>query len=315
MTNTSGQNMLAPIDMRDLTSLGKIFVESRFFADSKDAAQAVVKILAGRELGFGPVTSMTGVYIVSGKPALSSNLIAARIKSSGRYDYRVTKMDDKECIIEFFEIVNGVREKIGVSPFTMEDAKKAGTKNTDRYPRNMLFARAMTNGARWFCPDVFSGAIYTPDELGANVETDSEGNIVRVINPQSETPQSEPQPQAESIDDEFILKLDARAVELIDSVARWDDEGRRKRLVLVNGYLNQWYGDDKRKWLIDALWRVDTSTKLSNAQIAATLNAMALEKKEDGKYYETDKSKETKKEFDRIIAEYQIKHGQIEMSL
>ena len=29
----------------------------------------------------------------------------------------------------------------------------------------MLFARAMTNGARVHCPEVFVGAVYTPDEL------------------------------------------------------------------------------------------------------------------------------------------------------
>jgi hypothetical protein len=34
----------------------------------------------------------------------------------------------------------------------------------------MLFARAMSNGVRWYCPDVFSGApTYTPEELGADV--------------------------------------------------------------------------------------------------------------------------------------------------
>jgi len=30
----------------------------------------------------------------------------------------------------------------------------------------MLFARAISNGVRWYCPDVFSGAaVYTPDEF------------------------------------------------------------------------------------------------------------------------------------------------------
>jgi hypothetical protein len=31
----------------------------------------------------------------------------------------------------------------------------------------MYFARAMSNGAKWYTPDVFSGPIYTPDELNA----------------------------------------------------------------------------------------------------------------------------------------------------
>ena len=39
----------------------------------------------------------------------------------------------------------------------------------------MLYARALSNGARWFCPDVLNGSpIYTPEELGANVNEDGE---------------------------------------------------------------------------------------------------------------------------------------------
>ena len=44
------------------------------------------------------------------------------------------------------------------------------------FARNMLFARAMSNGARWFTPDVFGGPVYTPDELGA--EVNEQGEVV-----------------------------------------------------------------------------------------------------------------------------------------
>lgn len=39
----------------------------------------------------------------------------------------------------------------------------------------MLFARAISNGVKFFCPDIFLGAtVYTPDELGATVNEDGE---------------------------------------------------------------------------------------------------------------------------------------------
>ena len=38
----------------------------------------------------------------------------------------------------------------------------------------MLFARAMSNGVRTHCPDVTSGNVYTPDELGLMVGEDGE---------------------------------------------------------------------------------------------------------------------------------------------
>ena len=38
----------------------------------------------------------------------------------------------------------------------------------------MLFARALTNGARWFCADAFTGAVYTPEELQVDLDNPSE---------------------------------------------------------------------------------------------------------------------------------------------
>jgi hypothetical protein len=162
--------------MDDAERAARAMSASGFFSDSKTAAQAVVKILAGSELGFGPFASMTGVAIIQGKPAIGANLMAAAVKRTGKYNYRVTKNTDKEVEITFFE---GGQE-IGKSSFTWEDATKAqlsGKDNWKKYPRNMLFARALSNGIRWFTPDIYNGAtVYTPDEMGAI--TDEEGNVI-----------------------------------------------------------------------------------------------------------------------------------------
>jgi len=160
-----------------LMELGKVLAQSGYFTDARDANQAIVKVLAGREMGFGPIASMTGIYIVKGKPSMGANLIAAAIKRSGRYDYRVKELTDEVCRIEFFEMIGGKRESIGVSEFTKAQAQKAGTQNMDKYPRNMLFARTMSNGAKWFCADVFGGPVYTPDELGAVVDGET-GEVI-----------------------------------------------------------------------------------------------------------------------------------------
>src|SRR5574340_819838 len=145
---------------------------SGFFADSKQAAQAVVKILAGQELGFGPFASMTGVHIIQNKPTLAANLMAAAVKRTGKYNYRVVEHTAAVCELAFFE--DG--KEVGRSRFTMEDAKQAGlttNQSWQKYPRNMLFSRALSNGQKWFAPDVFNGAtVYTPEELGADVNED-----------------------------------------------------------------------------------------------------------------------------------------------
>lgn len=162
----------------DVMRLGDVLAKSGMFADARQGAQAVVKILAGREMGFGEIASMTGIHVINGRVSVGANLMASAVKKSGKYDYRVTENTEKVCAIEFFQGGQNKYESIGVSRFTIEDARKAGTKNLDKYPRNMLFARAMSNGVRWFCPDALGGApVYTPEEMGA--DTDEEGNVVQ----------------------------------------------------------------------------------------------------------------------------------------
>jgi len=169
--------------LADVRSVAEMFALSNYF-DAKGnnpqaIAQIVTKIMAGRELGYGPFASVNGIHVIQGRTALSANIMAAAVKASGRYDYRVRKMDDSAVEIEFFEHVGGKRESLGVSTFTREDAKNAGTQNMQKFARNMMFARAMSNGVKWFCPDVFSGsAVYVPEELGADV--DGDGNVIDV---------------------------------------------------------------------------------------------------------------------------------------
>jgi hypothetical protein len=145
----------------EIMSIGKAFAESGMFPDIKSAAQAIVKIQAGAELGIAPFAAMSGIHIISGKPTIGAGVMAAMVKASGKYNYRVTEQTDKVCSINFYEGA----EMIGTSTFTIEDAKKAGTKNTDKFPRNMLFARAMSNGVKWYTPDVFAGPVYVPEEM------------------------------------------------------------------------------------------------------------------------------------------------------
>ena len=163
----------------DIENVAKAMVSSGFFADTAKISQAIVKIMAGREIGLGPFSSMNGIHIIQGKPAFGANIMAGKVKASGRYNYRVTEINDSVCSIEFMELFSSQWSTIGTSTFTIADAKKAGVKNTDKYPRNMLFARAMSNGVRWYCPDIMNGStVYTPEELGADVDQD--GNVINV---------------------------------------------------------------------------------------------------------------------------------------
>jgi hypothetical protein len=153
------------IEAGQAAAVGKLLFDSGMFKDVSGPAQAAVKVLAGKELGIGPIQSMTDVHVVNGKVAVSSALLGALILRSGSYTYTVTDHDDTKCTIEFFR--DG--QPLGFSSYTLDDAQRAGLTGHlmwESNAQNMLFARAMGNGASWYCPDVFNGAVYTPEELG-----------------------------------------------------------------------------------------------------------------------------------------------------
>jgi len=159
-------------------ALGEIFEESELFPDTKSKSQAIVKIMAGREIGLQPIESMTGLNIFSGKISISGNVMASKIKGNPKYDYRAS-ITDEAVSIDFFEILpDGTKDKLGNSTFTMQDAKNAklaGKDNWIKWKRNMMFNRALSNGQKWYCPDVFGGSpVYTPDELDINVNEQDE---------------------------------------------------------------------------------------------------------------------------------------------
>jgi hypothetical protein len=169
-------------NLDDVQRVAKLLALSGYFeakgATEQAVAQLATKVLAGREMGFSPFASANGIHIIQGKPTVSANLMASAVKGSQKYDYRVREMTEVACRIEFFERINGKLESIGVSSFTLDEAKRAGTQNLQKYPKNMLFARCMSNGVRWYTPDVFSSSVYTPEEMGAAV--DAEGEIIEV---------------------------------------------------------------------------------------------------------------------------------------
>jgi hypothetical protein len=150
----------------DALTIGETFHKSGMFTDIKSAQQAVVKIMAGAEMGISPFAAMSGIHIIQGKPTIGAGLMAARVKGFGKYDYKVIEHNEKICQIEYYEKLpaNGLKS-IGVSTFTIEDAKKAGTKNLDKFPKNMLFARAMSNGVKWYTPDIYEAPVYVPEEM------------------------------------------------------------------------------------------------------------------------------------------------------
>ena len=79
----------APMSLGDIMELGNVLVRSGMFRSTVSAEQAVAKVLAGRELGLGPIASMTHVFVIDGKVGLSAGLIGSKIRQHADYNFRV----------------------------------------------------------------------------------------------------------------------------------------------------------------------------------------------------------------------------------
>lgn len=160
---------LATIDPTALAAvrdMADIFVRSGFFSNIRSAEQACVKIMAGQELGIAPFQSMRQIHIWgNGAIQIGYQIIGTKIKQHPRYDYQVVETTTERAAIAFYQVAHSGEGwmKLGVSVFTRQDAQAMGLLTKDNWkkgPQIMLFARAMSQGANMFCPDVMGGAIY-----------------------------------------------------------------------------------------------------------------------------------------------------------
>ena len=160
-----------------LKDLATTFVQSNFFKDTKSASQAVVKIMAGHELGIPPIAAMSQVHVFEGKVELGARLLASLIKRAPNYRFKVLRCDKQACDIEFFERERidsawSEWESMGNASFTEQDAQDANLLNKTNWKswrEDMMFARALSRGFRRYCSDLAGGAaIYVEGEISDN---------------------------------------------------------------------------------------------------------------------------------------------------
>lgn len=184
--------------------------KSSYFKDLKGPSQTLTKILLGQSIGIDPASSVMGIFFNSqGKLTLSANLMAMRIKASGKYRYKFLERSAKACEVEVFEKVDGKWESQGTERVEYDDFKHLhGNPVWKNYPKNMLFARCISNVAKFYTPDVFGGSpVYLPDEIpGSGIE----------VNPETLEVESAFSPDEKIIDVEFESSSYKELKELMD---------------------------------------------------------------------------------------------------
>lgn len=160
---------LTNLNMKQIFWLGDQMALAGIASGNKAAAQASLKIMAGQALGIDPVSAQRGIFFMpSGSIGFMANLVAARIKANPKYDYKVITLTDEVCIITFYDVDKaGKKTEAGTETFGQKDAARQGTQNMQKFPKNMLFARAISNGSKFYCPDVMGDyPIYTEGDAG-----------------------------------------------------------------------------------------------------------------------------------------------------
>ena len=171
--STSGLDMVA--SLADVLKLADTLAAARGgFIPSHftNSAQVAAVILAGRELGVGPMAALRSFYLVNGKLGMDASFVSGRMLAHGIALEWLR--DDDECA--------SVRlSRAGMPPYTSTfsraDAERAGlwgSATWRKYPRAMLRARAITAGARAYAADCFAGSVYTPDELRGGDDRDEQ---------------------------------------------------------------------------------------------------------------------------------------------
>lgn len=123
-----------------------------------------------RSIGLNPLDALNGaMYFVNGKVELSANTMNYLIRSLGHSITKDEKSNQELCILRGRRADNG---DTWTASFSIKEAKVAGIyKNTwEKYPEDMLFARALTRLARQLFPDVIKGC-YVENEIKDAVQS------------------------------------------------------------------------------------------------------------------------------------------------
>lgn len=158
-----------------LGQLAKTIAGSGCFGRDANPYVVAVKILAGHEIGLGPIEAMRGLHLFDGKIELGSAAMSSKIKGSGFFDFEVASLDETGCVLKAFEKSQrtGEWQQLPDVSFTMAEAKRAnltGKKGPwQTYPADMCFARAIARFFRRYCPHLAGGAVYAEGEVSTDL--------------------------------------------------------------------------------------------------------------------------------------------------
>lgn len=236
--------MQAPLTMNELKFYGSMIHEAGLIPKTNNEtpkqleARAMAKVIAGHAYGFDPILSMRLFDVINGKLQPTSECVSVLIKRSGRYNYKVVTWDAQICDLLFVgKATDGTWKPLGHSIFTLDDAKKAGyltgqnKNNWEKIPRNMLLARAITNGKRLYCADVMDpgGYFSSGNDIAESPEVPSDLDYVDALPDHVDPAIHEKPVEGEIVSEDDRQRADA--IEAIDNLLGVKFQGDEAEIV------------------------------------------------------------------------------------
>lgn len=191
------QQMMARFD--ENMKFAKTLINSKLLPPGLDSPEKVLVImLKAKELNIPTMEALQSINIISGKTSLSGQLMLAMARRSGELEDITLDYADIDgactCMIK--------RKNYSpiITKFGPVEARQMGLMDKDNYkkqPKIMYQWRAISANLRLSFGDIIEG-LYTPDELGVDVEIQEDG---------SETISSIPKETEEQKVERYIIEI------------------------------------------------------------------------------------------------------------
>ena len=127
-------------------------------------------VLYGQDLGLSPMQAIQGIYVVEGRPSLASQTWLALLRRAG-HRARVVEHTETSCTVH---LVRGDTGEEHTETYSIDDAVHTGKVKIvdgklvarskegkvlpwEAHTKRLLLARAVSNAARFLCPEVALG--------------------------------------------------------------------------------------------------------------------------------------------------------------
>jgi hypothetical protein len=195
---------IVPRTIEETQSLAKHLSVSTLLPSAlrQKPADIVAIVIAGSELGIGPMTAIRGMDVIGGQIAMRSAMIGGLVQRSSVCEY-LTPVEMTSKVATFKTKRRGSPEPVTMS-YTIEEAKTAGLTGKDNWrkdPVAMLLARARARICRAVYPDLVQG-LYDPDELDLNTAPE------RVASPEAEALKNVIRSEVKEVVDAEIVKTE-----------------------------------------------------------------------------------------------------------